>query len=163
MAPTKKRPSQAKPRLINGIKVPRPGTKSEAILTLVTTTPATNTEVAESVGCDKALVTEVLARYGINKNECQSFKKHRADILAGLQEKLLSKLNACDVPIEKAKDVRDMATAMGIVYDKERLENNLSTANVANAHSVTPELGDLISSITGKSECGEDTGNRTDE
>lgn len=101
------------------IRRPKPGSKAEAILTLSATTPATNIEIAESVDTHKSHVTHVLKRYGIQRNTAESYKTHRAEILAGLQDKILQTVNLADI---KEASVLQRVTAAGILYDKERLE-----------------------------------------
>jgi hypothetical protein len=107
------------------IRRPEPGSKSEAILTLAVTTPATNQEIANKVDCDKSLVTHVLARYGIERNTVETYKNNRADILAGLQEKILASINDEDI---KSMPVGQRTMSYGILYDKERLERGKATS-----------------------------------
>lgn len=108
------------------IRRPRPGSKAEAILTLTTTTPATQTEIAESVNTSPQHVNQTLKRFGIEPNAVESFKQHRADILAGMQEKLLNSIEM--VEIKSARDQKDSITGFGILYDKERLERGQATS-----------------------------------
>jgi len=107
-----------------------PGPTAKAILTLTTTTPATPTEIAESVDTSLSNVCHTLKRYGIEPNKAESYKKHRADIIAGMQEKILSKVNIEAIKIEGPKELQQALTGWGILYDKERLERDQSTANV---------------------------------
>lgn len=111
---------------------PRPGTRSEAILTLAATTPATPPQIADAVHCGRQLVHQVLQRYGIEANTLESFKEHRADILAGKQEAIL---NSIDTDAIKGMPVGQRIMSLGILYDKERLERGQSTANVASIHA----------------------------
>jgi hypothetical protein len=110
------------------IRKPREGTKAEAILTLTTTTPATVTEIAESVNCSKSNVSQVLARYNIEPNAVESYKNHRADVFAGIQERVIQSITDKDV---NTATLSARAALLGVLYDKERLERGLSTANVA--------------------------------
>jgi len=57
-----------------------------------------------------------------------TYKKQRADIFANLQ---LEMVQSVDSDAIKAASLLQRITAVGILYDKERLERNLSTANVA--------------------------------
>ena len=110
------------------IRKPRKGTKAEAILTLAATTPATPMEIAETVNTSRQLVHQVLNRYGIDPNHARDYKEHRADILAGLQSKILNCID--DEKLKKAP--AGTLTLMACqLYDKERLERDLSTSNVA--------------------------------
>lgn len=120
----KKDPLPWKPRR----QMPKKGSKTEAILTLATTTPARPIEIAESVNCSRAAVTLALQRYGIEPNTVESYKKNRAEIFAGLQAKILSTVSMDDI---KDASLLQRATAAGILYDKERLETGRSTGNIA--------------------------------
>lgn len=118
------------------IRKPTPGSKTEAILTLTATTPATPPEIAESVNCSKQLVHQVLERYGIEPNHSDSYKKCRADILAGMQEKILKEVEGADI---KNASLLQKVTTVGILYDKERLERNLST-EILSTRALTIDL-----------------------
>ena len=111
------------------IKSPRKNSKSEAILTLTTITPASPTEIAESVQCSVSNVSQVLKRYNIIPNKLESFKKFRADVYAGIAEKISSQLSDAipKIEIKNSKDIKDSATALGILYDKESLERGKPT------------------------------------
>lgn len=114
------------------IRKPRKGTKAEAILTLAATTTATPTEIADTVNTSRQMVHQTLERYGIEYNRTQSFKEHRADILAGLQDKIL---NSIDIEEIKKAPMGSKVLAACQLYDKERLERDLSTSNVASVHA----------------------------
>ncbi len=64
--------------------------------------------------------------------ETQVYQDHRGDILANVQLKLLAALDD-----DRVKDMSglQLVTAAAILYDKERLERNQSTANVATIFS----------------------------
>ncbi len=64
--------------------------------------------------------------------ETQIYIDHRADILAGLQAKLLSNLD--ENRLSKASAYQLVGSA-GLLYDKERLERGLATANTAVIHA----------------------------
>jgi hypothetical protein len=82
------------------IRQPRKGSKAEAILTLTATTPATPIEIAESIHTCPSHVTQTLQRYGVTPNRLDSYKKNRADIMAGMQLKILKYVN--DESLKKA-------------------------------------------------------------
>lgn len=105
------------------IRRPAPGSKAEAILTLTTTTPATPTEIAETVSSPRQYVHDVLNRYGIEPNTQESFKTYRADIFAAIQQKFIE---CADDPAIKKMIERRGLTDLGILYDKERIERGLS-------------------------------------
>jgi hypothetical protein len=114
------------------IRRPRPGTKSEAILTLAATTPATPPEIANRLHIPRQTVHHALKRYGIEPNRLDSFKKHRADVFADLQDRILSSVTTED--IQKTPAIQRI-TGAAILYDKERLERGQSTSNQAVIHA----------------------------
>jgi hypothetical protein len=129
VAATKAKPEKPfKPRR----QMPKRGSKTEAILTLTTTTPATPSQVARAVDTSPALVYRVMERYGIEPNHAQSYKEHRADILAGMQAKILAHVD--DERLKKAP-AGSLILAACQLYDKERLERDMSTANIASVHA----------------------------
>jgi predicted DNA-binding protein YlxM (UPF0122 family) len=122
------------------IRKPLKGSKAEAILTLAATTPATPMEIADTVNTSRQLVHQTLKRYGLDPNETKSYKEHRADILAGMQAKLLNNLD--DERIKKAP-LGTLVLAACQLYDKERLERDLSTSNTASVFADIAELKGL--------------------
>ena len=80
---------------------------------------------AKIQGCDPSNITRVLQRYGAKEVQTTEFKNHRAEILAGLQERILSCIT--DKEIKKAAFGTKIVTA-GILYDKERLERGQATS-----------------------------------
>ena len=60
--------------------------------------------------------------------ETRVYQDHRADILANLQLKLLSHLD--EARLRKASAYQLVGSA-GLLYDKERIERGLSTANLS--------------------------------
>jgi len=89
--------------------------------------------IGKIVDRNKSCVSRVLRRYNVNTKRLTGYKQYRADVLAGIQDNILSTIDA-DV-IDKAS-LRDRIIATGVLYDKERLERNLSTANIALADIV---------------------------
>ena len=85
-------------------------------------------EIADEVGCDQRTVAKVLDKYGIKQDEVEVYKKNRADIFAGLQEKIVASMSGTD--LEKVP-FRDKTIALGVIGDKERLERGESTSNLA--------------------------------
>lgn len=92
-----------------------------------------NREIADKIGCDKRTVGAVLAKYNIKQEDVELFKENRADIYAGVIQKIVTSI---DSKVVENASLRDRATAVGILQDKERLERGQSTANVANLHSI---------------------------
>ena len=118
------------------IRKPTPGSKAEAILTLASNTELSKTQIAEMVNTSLPNVCQTLSRYGIDLNNAEPYKKHRAEILAGLQDKILNEVKAEDI---KSASLLQKVTTVGILYDKERLERNLST-DIHETRNITIDL-----------------------
>lgn len=88
-------------------------------------------EIATYFGCAKTSVHAALKKYGLITERVKVFKKHRANVLSELQELILSSISLKD--IQKAS-MPARVLAFCQLYDKERLELDLSTANVATLH-----------------------------
>lgn len=84
----------------------------------------THKEIGKIVGIARENVTRRLLDVDIPGIE--TFKRNRADVFAYHEEKLLNSIT--DAQIKKAP-MRDKVVSMGILYDKERLERDLSTSN----------------------------------
>jgi hypothetical protein len=89
-------------------------------------------EVAAICDTSHSHVIATLQRYGIQKERVDNFKKHRGDILAGLQERMINSVTDKDI---KQATMLQRVTATAILYDKERLERDLSTSNIASVHA----------------------------
>jgi hypothetical protein len=88
----------------------------------------TTREIAAICDTGHSHVIATLQRYGIDRTHVEDYKKHRADILAGLQHRLL--ISVTDEDIKKSPmGSRILAAAQ--LFDKERLQLDLSTANQA--------------------------------
>jgi len=110
------------------VKPPRKGTARERIVKLKTSNPTlSERQIAELAGCSKSSVHLALERYGIKPERIEDYKSNRADIFAGLQDRIFSKLT--DAALEKTPAIQ-LVTAASILYDKERLERGQSTSNV---------------------------------
>ncbi len=95
-----------------------------------------NSQIAEVQGCDISNITRTLQRYGCITNVIEDYKANRADILAGLQERLISNITPEDV---KKAPLGSKVLAVAQLYDKERLERGLSTSNI-DSHVVTAKI-----------------------
>jgi hypothetical protein len=62
----------------------------------------------------------------------EDFRQQRADILAEIQR--IAMTHIMDAKKLKNASLQQLITLMAIAYDKERLEHNLSTENIAHAH-----------------------------
>lgn len=84
-------------------------------------------EIAEQVGVSINTVADVLAKYGINKVELDTFVENRNAIVKSKQQVILDALTP-----DKANKagLKDLAVAYGILLDKDRLETGESTGNV---------------------------------
>jgi transposase len=84
-------------------------------------------EIAGQVGVSINTVSDVLAKYGINKVELDSFVENRNSIVKSKQKIVLDALTT-----DKANKAsfKDLAIAYGVLLDKDRLESGESTANI---------------------------------
>jgi hypothetical protein len=90
-------------------------------------------QIGQIVDCDQAYVCRVLKRYGVTQDKTDEFKQLRADVLTGVQSKIIESI--ADDDLSKVS-LRDKVVSFGILYDKERLERGLSTQNVELAEIV---------------------------
>lgn len=108
---------------------------------------ATATAIAKLAGADISYTIQVMQRYGLIAQNVNDYKQHRADILAGLQSRLIESITQAD--IQKAP-VGSRVLAAAQLYDKERLERGQSTANIAANHSISESLRESIDKIVGR-------------
>lgn len=105
----------------------RKNSKAPRIVEIATEHPdLMPTEIGQMVGCSHVNVINTLKRYGIDQRETEDYKNHRADILAGIQTRLLKSITEVDI---KSMPVGQRLMGYGILFDKERLERNQSTGN----------------------------------
>jgi hypothetical protein len=105
-----------------------PTAKQAKILATVTTKPGLTTrEVAAICETDHSYVVQVMQRYGITNNNVHDYKANRADILAGMQHRLLASITDGDI---QKSPLGSRVLAAAQLYDKERLERGQSTDNV---------------------------------
>jgi hypothetical protein len=86
------------------------------------------TEIGKILGCTKQNVELRLRPFKAEIEALESFKEQKADVLAVYQLKLLNSLTEADI---KNIPPGSRLTGFGILYDKERLERDKSTANVS--------------------------------
>lgn len=104
-------------------------------------------QAATILGCDKANIIQHLHRIDTRWVDLtptlDRYKRFRADVIAYKQMRLLANLTE-----EKQREMGglQLATAFGILYDKERLERGQSTSNVAYA-DLTQSLSDIEAEI----------------
>ncbi len=101
------------------------------------------TDIAKAQGCSRANIIQVLARYAISQEHTEDFKAHRADILAGLQGKLIQSITPDDI---KKAPLGSKVLAVAQLYDKERLERGQSTANI-DFHANTNKINEIDAEI----------------
>lgn len=106
------------------------------------------TEIAERTGCTHSNISQILKRYKIKQNELDTFKTHRAEVFAGIQDKVLSSITPQAI---KNASIRDKAILFGTIYDKERLERGQSTSNHAHLHKMSEDTAEMLGRITGES------------
>lgn len=70
-------------------------------------------------------------RYDLAFGKVVSYRGHRADVLADMQRRILASISDADI---KKTPVGTRLLALCQLYDKERLERDLSTANIFNIH-----------------------------
>jgi len=112
----------------------RPRTKlvereKNEIAAIAAANPAlTHQDIADITDVDRSTVTRVLQEYNLDKDHVDSFKAHRADILAGFQAKLLKSVTDDDI---KAASLLQRMSALGIAFDKEQAERGVTTGKSA--------------------------------
>jgi hypothetical protein len=101
--------------------------RTKKIIELKTNNPnLSTTQIGKMVDCSHVNVVHVLQRYGIIQQEVTDFTNNRANVLAGLQHRLLNSVT--DEDIKKAPlGTRVLAAAQ--LYDKERIERGLSNGD----------------------------------
>jgi hypothetical protein len=102
----------------------------------------TTREIAAICDTGHTHVIATLQRYGIDRTHVEDFKKHRADIFAGLQHRLINSVTDDDI---KKSPMGSRILAVAQLFDKERLQLDLSTANLASIHSDVAALKALQS------------------
>ena len=110
----------------------KPTEKQQQILKLKVEHPDLSTrQLGKLCNSSHTHVVATLNKYGVNAEEVEEFKKHKADILAGLQARILSTLTDDDI---KKAPMGSRVLAVAQLYDKERLERGQSTLNLAHIH-----------------------------
>ena len=94
-------------------------------------------EIGNMIGRSKQAVHQRLQPYKDAIDNLPAFKENRADIFAILQARLLNSLTDDDI---KRIPPGSRFTGVGILYDKERLERDKSTSNVAIADIETARI-----------------------
>ena len=109
-------------------------------------------QIAKIVGCDKSNVARRLANLdGLNR-----YKKHRGDVFADLQRRLICSIGDADIK-RMAPDRRIWGAA--VLYDKERLERGQSTENISVYGAIQEISRGLAEARRKLAELGEDDEN----
>jgi len=102
-------------------------------------------QIAKALGCSKSNITKRLKQYEQEITGLKIYKEHRADIFALEQKRYIDSVTDKDI---KKAPVAARMTAMGILFDKERLERGESTENIAHIHKVAKGIRDRMRGIT---------------
>lgn len=114
--------------------------KQQAIIEVAKSHPELSThQIGKLAGADHSTVSRTLAKYNIEQQHLEAFKGARADILAGLQMRILT--TCTDEDIKKAPFGSRILAAVQL-YDKERLERDQTTENVGIMAKVIKEIRD---------------------
>jgi hypothetical protein len=106
--------------------------------------------IAAITGVDPSTIQRRLKKLTPRK-ATSIFRELRADILSEKQRQLMMQASA---PGHKnARDQRDLATAMAIYYDKERLERGQSTSNHSVQVGLSEGMQSLLSKIISREDC----------
>lgn len=84
-------------------------------------------QIASVLGCSKQNIQYRLREIASEIETVDDFKKHKADILAIHQRRILNAVTPAN--LSKAS-LKDKGIAFGIMFDKERLERGKSTSNI---------------------------------
>jgi len=103
----------------------------------------TTRQIGELTDCDHSHVVRVLQRHNLEMQRIIEFKENRADIFAGLQDRLLSSITEDEI---KKAPVGSRILGACQIYDKERIERGLSTENVS-YHVVTQDISKIDNEI----------------
>ncbi|MFA5385418.1 MAG: hypothetical protein WC364_12320 [Eubacteriales bacterium] len=109
-------------------KTNQPTIKQQKILQIKSEHPdLTVRQIAVLADAGHPHVVQTLQRYGINQTHLDDYKTHRADILAGLQHRLLTSVTDEDI---KKTPLGSRVLAAAQLIDKERLERGQTTTNI---------------------------------
>jgi len=119
------------------------------------------TEIARQFGCSHSNISQILRRYNLKKNHIDTFKEHRADIFAGIQDKVLSSISLADI---KKASLKDKTILLGTVFDKEQVltghgaGQNTIGVMVSIACKVGEKTGERVSQVAVEVRSGQQSG-----
>ena len=99
-------------------------------------------EIGRLVGCSKQAIGQRLAKHMVAFDRVERFRKDKSTVLHDKQRIILESITEADVA--KMKNVRDKAVSFGILYDKCRLEEGLSTGNISSWTTVVAASQKLL-------------------
>jgi hypothetical protein len=88
----------------------------------------TQSEIAEEKRCTRQNIAAILIRYGLDKEQADEYEKYQVDIVKGKLGQVI--LNIDSARLKKAS-VNNLAYAADKLHSLYRLEQGLSTANIA--------------------------------
>jgi hypothetical protein len=98
---------------------PKLTAKQEKIITIRNDNPGmTNQQIADIAGTSSGYVSDVLQKYGLNKENVDDYNKNKIEIWQGITARILSKIS--DQDIEKGS-LQQKITAAGIAFDKTQV------------------------------------------
>jgi transposase len=109
-----------------------------------------NREISRELGIHQNTVADTLAKYGINKQELDTFVENRNSIVKSKQQMILDAITP-DKMIKAG--VKDLTVAYGIMLDKDRLESGESTSNIASWTAIVTAAHSKEADITPKGNC----------
>ena len=99
------------------------------------------TEIAKIIGISKQAVNYHIKKHRTAIKGLKYYKSNRADILALKGKELLESLTPQEI---KKMPPGSRVNSFGILYDKERLERDQSTQNIASFHALKQDNDSLI-------------------
>jgi transposase len=87
-----------------------------------------NTEIAKIVGVSKNAIGQSFTRNNYVPDHLRAYKDSRADVFAHYQDQVLRTFTPEEI---KKAPFASRVMLFGVLYDKERLERNLSSENVS--------------------------------
>ena len=124
--------------------------KTATMLALAATTTLTTSQIAKQVGVSGQAAHMALATHGVETNRVELFKKNRADVFATIQCNIAGTLSneaeVAKINIATARDLKDAATALAIIYDKEQLERGRPTS-ITDYRGITLEVKGTLEDI----------------
>lgn len=85
-------------------------------------------QIARMRGVSRQAIAQTIKRHGIAPEDVETFKKGKSALLHAKQKILLDHITPERV---RTMAVRDATVSFGIIYDKTRLQDDKSTANLA--------------------------------